>query len=66
MITKIVSGAQTGADCAGLDVAIRHGFPHGGWCPKGRKAEDAPIGGQYRLVETPSLSVYSRLQATLN
>ena len=30
MITKIVSGAQTGADRAGLDVAIRHGFPHGG------------------------------------
>jgi hypothetical protein len=54
MLTKIVSGAQTGADRAGLDVAIRHEFPHGGWCPKGRKAEDGPIGGQYQLVETPS------------
>ena len=54
MINKIVSGAQTGADRAGLDVAIRHGFPHGGWCPKGRKAEDGRIGGQYQLVETPS------------
>ncbi len=34
MIKKNVSGGQTGADRAGLDVAIRWGFPHGGWCPK--------------------------------
>jgi hypothetical protein len=40
MIEKIVSGGQTGTDRAGLDVAIRRGLPHGGWCPKGRKAED--------------------------
>jgi hypothetical protein len=32
MIQKIVAGGQTGADRAGLDVAIRWGFPHGGWC----------------------------------
>ena len=50
MIQKLISGGQTGADRAGLDVAIRHGFPHGGWCPKGRKAEDGPIGGQYQLT----------------
>ena len=52
MIAKIISGGQAGADRAGLDVAIRHGFPHGGWCPKGRKAEDGTIGGQYQLVQT--------------
>jgi hypothetical protein len=45
-----------------LDVAIRHGFPHGGWCPKGRKAEDGPIGGQYQLVETPSASYLQRTE----
>lgn len=39
MIQKIVSGGQTGADRAGLVVAIRWGFPYGGWCPKGRKAD---------------------------
>lgn len=61
-ITKIVSGGQTGADRAALDVAIRHGFPHGGWCPKGRKAEDGPIGGQYRLLETPSSSYLQRTE----
>jgi hypothetical protein len=37
---KILSGAQTGADRAALDWAIFHDIPHGGWCPKGRKAED--------------------------
>ena len=42
LIAKIVSGGQTGADRAGLDFAIEHGIPHGGWCPKGRLAEDGP------------------------
>lgn len=62
MIKKIVSGGQTGADRAGLDVAISWGFPHGGWCPKGRKAEDGIIGGQYQLVETPSASYLQRTE----
>lgn len=61
MIKKIVSGGQTGADRAGLDVAIRWGLPHGGWCPKGRKAEDEII-GQYQLVETPSASYLQRTE----
>ena len=62
MITRLISGAQTGADRAALDVAIRQGFPHGGWCPKGRKAEDGPIGGQYQLVETPSANYLQRTE----
>lgn len=49
---KIVSGGQTGADRAALDWAIRHGIPHGGWCPKGRRAEDGPLDARYRLMET--------------
>jgi hypothetical protein len=61
-LKKLVSGAQTGADRAALDVALRHGFPHGGWCPKGRKAEDGPIGGQYQLTETPSASYLQRTE----
>jgi hypothetical protein len=40
---KIVSGAQTGADRAALDWAIFRDIPHGGWCPKGRKAEAGKI-----------------------
>ena len=62
MIETLVSGGQTGADRAALDVAIRHGFPHGGWCPAGRKAEDGPIGGQYELSETPSAKYLQRTE----
>lgn len=61
-LQKIVSGGQTGADRAGLDVAIRWGFPYGGWCPKGRKAEDGAIGGQYQLLETPSSNYLQRTE----
>jgi hypothetical protein len=54
VLSKIVSGGQTGADRAALDWAIRRGLPHGGWCPKGRKAEDGIIDHRYNLVETAS------------
>jgi len=51
MLRKIISGGQTGADRAALDVAMTKGIQHGGFCPKGRKAEDGPIPGVYQLVE---------------
>ncbi len=51
---KIVSGGQTGVDRAALDVAIFREIPHGGWCPKGRRAEDGPIPEVYQLKETHS------------
>jgi hypothetical protein len=54
MITKIVSGGQTGVDRAGLDVALALQIPCGGWCPKGRLAEDGVIPAGYPLKETPS------------
>lgn len=50
----IISGGQTGADQAALDFAIAQGLAHGGWCPRGRMAEDGPLSAQYRLRETPS------------
>lgn len=50
-ISTIVSGGQTGADRAALDWAIDQGIPHGGWCPKGRIAEDGVIDLRYRLTE---------------
>jgi hypothetical protein len=52
--TRVVSGGQTGADRAALDWAIENDVPHGGWCPKGRRAEDGPISQRYLLQETPS------------
>ncbi len=48
---KIISGGQTGADRAALDAAIDIGFPVGGYCPKGRLAEDGPIDAKYPLIE---------------
>lgn len=54
-VTCIVSGGQTGADRASLDWAIEHEIPHAGWCPRGRKADEAfPIDKRYQLKETPS------------
>ena len=59
LIQKIISGGQTGVDRAALDVALSQGIPCGGWCPKGRRAEDGPISFRYPLEETPS-SDYSQ------
>ena len=52
MILKIISGGQTGADRGALEAAIDRNFPHGGFCPKGRRAEDGVIPPQFQLVET--------------
>jgi len=41
-------------DRAALDVAMELGLPVGGWCPKGRKAEDGTLPARYPLKETPS------------
>jgi len=49
---KIVSGGQTGVDRAALDVALALAIPCGGYCPKGRRAEDGPISTRYPLTET--------------
>lgn len=51
---RIVSGGQTGVDRAALDVAIALGIDHGGWCPRGRLAEDGQIPARYQLRETDS------------
>jgi hypothetical protein len=54
VIRRIVSGGQTGVDRAALDVARELGIPCGGWCPRGRLAEDGSIDPRYPLDETPS------------
>ena len=53
-LRRIVSGGQTGADRGGLDAAIELEIPHGGWCPRGRRAEDGRIPSGYELEETES------------
>jgi hypothetical protein len=61
-LKKIISGGQTGADRAGLDVAIKLGLLHGGWVPKGRKAEDGMVPSCYQVKETNSLKYRDRTQ----
>jgi len=51
---RIISGGQTGVDRGALDAAMALGIPHGGWCPRGRRAEDGPIPDRYDLRETDS------------
>lgn len=55
-LRKIISGGQTGVDRGALDAALARGFPCGGWCPAGRRAEDGPIPDRYPLtaLRTPS------------
>ena len=54
MIEKIISGGQTETDQAVLDVAIKMGFSHGGWLPKGRVTKTGTLPGKYRLKEMPT------------
>jgi hypothetical protein len=47
---KIISGGQTGADRAALDIALKLKIPCGGWCPADRRAEDGIIADRYPLT----------------
>lgn len=65
MIKKIISGGQTGADQAALDVAIESGIPHGGWIPKGRKTENGILPAKYKLQEMPTASYPKRTEQNI-
>ncbi|MRR59150.1 MAG: hypothetical protein EG824_13200 [Deltaproteobacteria bacterium] len=51
LFEKVISGGQTGVDRAGLDAAMEAGIPVGGYCPKGRLAEDGTVPEKYPLIE---------------
>lgn len=52
ILSRLISGGQTGVDRAALDVALEFGIPAGGWCPAGRRSAHGPIPARYPLVET--------------
>lgn len=52
MLKKIISGDQTGADQAVLDVATKLDIPHGGWIPKGRDMYKLDRDGDERVCES--------------
>lgn len=56
----ILSGGQTGVDRAALDWAISCGIAHGGWCPRGRTAQDRPLPERYGLKETEATGYSQR------
>ena len=56
MLKKIISGGQTEADQAALDIAIKLGIPHGGWIPKGRITETGALPERFELKEMSSES----------
>lgn len=62
MIRRLVSGGQTGVDRAALDAAIELDIQHGGWCPRGRRAEDGRISDHYQLDETKSANYAERTE----
>jgi hypothetical protein len=65
VVEKIISGGQTGADRAALDWAMARQIPHGGYCPKGRIAEDGIIDPKYQLLETPSMDYVERTELNI-
>jgi len=56
----VVSGGQSGVDRAALDAALAVGLAIGGWCPRGRWAEDGRIAACYPMRETPLARVAQR------
>lgn len=63
MISKIISGAQTGVDRGALDAAIEVSCPYGGWIPKGRRSEDGGVPDRYTaLIESPSTNYLKRTE----
>ncbi len=64
MLTKVISGGQSGADFAGLLAAKVFNIPTGGWCPKGYKTENGPnfCLKDFGLLETPEPEYKTRTQ----
>lgn len=58
VVEQIISGAQTGADRAGLDAGLALGLRVGGWIPFGRRTDEGPLSledmQQYNLKQHPS------------
>ncbi len=62
MVKKMISGGQTGADRAALDVAIKLGISHGGWIPKGRLTENGMLDDKYHLKEMETTNYNKRTE----
>ncbi|MEZ6059191.1 MAG: putative molybdenum carrier protein [Planctomycetaceae bacterium] len=61
-VSRVISGGQTGVDRAALDAAIAAEIDIGGWCPRGRRAEDGRVPVEYPLLETAARSYAVRTE----
>jgi len=63
MLTKVISGCQTGVDEAALQAAFDRGIETGGYIPKGYKTLKGPrpdLAKKYKLIEHSSSSYKER------
>ncbi|MBP7634331.1 putative molybdenum carrier protein [Candidatus Ozemobacteraceae bacterium] len=65
ILSRLISGGQTGVDRAALDVALELGIPSGGWCPAGRRSARGPIPARYPLVETETAAYPQRTRQNI-
>ncbi len=65
-LIEVRSGGQTGVDRGALEAVLalpaRAGIGAGGWCPRGRFAEDGVLDARYPLVETPAAEPSQRTE----
>lgn len=64
-VRKIISGGQTGADQGALSACVQHGFPYGGWIPKGRRTEKGKVPARYRMRQHRSRHYPPRTEANV-
>lgn len=69
MLRKIISGAQTGADQAGLAAAVALNLQTGGYIPKGRRTNIGPLTDwqmkRWDLIEHTSSAYPPRTEANV-
>ena len=69
VVEAIHSGAQTGADRAGLDAGLALGLKTGGWIPAGRRTDAGPLSvddfSKYKLWEHPSSAYPPRTESNV-
>jgi hypothetical protein len=65
VLAKIISGGQSGVDRGALDAALESQLPCGGYCPRGRRAEDGPIDSRYPMDELDSPRYPDRTEANV-
>ena len=58
LISKIISGGQTGVDHGAIEAALELGFPYGGLIPKGRRAEDGIVPLKFDQVQESTRKDY--------